>query len=99
MTSIAHALLEAQSHGLDRLDTQLLLLDALGRATHDRAWLLAHDTDTLPSTARAAFDALVQRRAGGEPVAYITGHKEFFGLDLQVDARVLVPRPDTETLV
>jgi release factor glutamine methyltransferase len=41
----------------------------------------------------------VQRRQDGEPVAYITGYKEFFGLNLQVDARVLVPRPDTETLV
>jgi release factor glutamine methyltransferase len=39
------------------------------------------------------------RRAAGDPVAYIVGHKEFFGLTLQVDARVLVPRPDTETLV
>ena len=41
----------------------------------------------------------MQRRLAGEPLAYLTGHKEFFGLDLQVDARVLVPRPDTETLV
>ncbi|MDR3452888.1 MAG: peptide chain release factor N(5)-glutamine methyltransferase [Rhodoferax sp.] len=99
MTSIAHALLEAQSRGLDRLDAQLLLLHALGRPVHDRAWLLAHDTDALPPAVQATLDAMVQRRSGGEPLAYITGHKEFFGLDLQVDARVLVPRPDTETLV
>ena len=99
MTSTAQALLEAQSRGLDRLDAQLLLLHALGRAPHDRAWLLAHDTDALPPAVQATFDALVQRRSGGEPLAYLTGHKEFFGLDLQIDARVLVPRPDTETLV
>jgi release factor glutamine methyltransferase len=97
--TIAQALLQAQSRGLDRLDAQLLLLHALGRPAHDRAWLLAHDTDALPAAAPAALAAAVQRRLGGEPVAYITGHKEFFGLDLQVDARVLVPRPDTETLV
>jgi len=97
--TIAQALLQAQSRGLDRLDAQLLLLHALGRPAQDRAWLLAHDTDALPAATQAALDAAVQRRLGGEPVAYITGHKEFFGLDLQVDARVLVPRPDTETLV
>lgn len=99
MPTLAQALLEAQSHGLDRLDAQLLLLHALGKPAFERAWLLAHDTDQLPASAQAGFDALVQRRAGGEPLAYITGHKEFFGLDLRVDGRVLVPRPDTETLV
>jgi release factor glutamine methyltransferase len=92
---LAHAL----RLGLDRLDAQLLLLHALGRPAQDRAWLLAHDTDALPTSVQAAFDACVQRRLAGEPVAYITGHKEFYGLDLQVDERVLVPRPDTETLV
>ncbi len=99
MTSIAHALLKAQSRALERLDAQLLLLHALGRSAHDRAWLLAHDTDALAIEVQTAFDALALRRASGEPLAYLTGHQEFFGLDLQVDARVLVPRPDTETLV
>jgi release factor glutamine methyltransferase len=98
-TTLAQALRHAQALGLDRLDAQLLLLHALERPTHDRAWLLAHDTDDLPPPAAAAFEASVQRRMNGEPVAYLTGHKEFFGLDLCVDARVLVPRPDTETLV
>lgn len=98
-TTPAQLLARALGRGLDRLDAQLLLLHALGRPAHDRAWLVAHDTDALPAAVQAAFDAGVQRRMVGEPVAYITGHKEFFGLDLQVDARVLVPRPDTETLV
>jgi len=96
---LSQAIAAAQAGGLDRLDAQLLLLYALGRPAQDRAWLLAHDTDALPAPVQAAFDTCVQRRLDGEPVAYITGHKEFFGLDLQVDARVLVPRPDTETLV
>jgi len=97
--TITQALLAAQSQGLDRLDAQLLMLHALVRPAHDRAWLLAHDGDWMTPAHQATFEATVQRRATGEPVAYITGRKEFFGLDVQVDARVLVPRPDTETLV
>ena len=99
MSTLAQALSQAQSLGLDRLDAQLLLLHALGRTTEQRAWLLAHDGDDLPSTAQSILNACVQRRVTGEPLAYITGRKEFFGLDLLVDPRVLIPRPDTETLV
>ena len=97
--TITQALMQAQSRGLDRLDAQLLMLHALARAAHDRAWLLAHDGNFMTPAELATFETAAQRRASGEPVAYITGHKEFFGLDVQVDARVLVPRPDTETLV
>jgi release factor glutamine methyltransferase len=96
------ALADAQSLGLDRLDAQLLLLHALGKTgdpSAGRAWLLAHDTDELSDAITRQFRALSLRRATGEPLAYIVGSKEFFGLALQVDARVLVPRPDTETLV
>ncbi len=96
---IAQALVAAAALGLERLDAQLLLLQALGREPGDRAWLLAHDTDALDAGLRDAFMALCARRAAGEPLAYIVGHKEFFGLDLEVDRRVLVPRPETETLV
>lgn len=85
--------------GLDRLDAQLLLLHALGRDTNDRAWLIAHDGDVLTAEQTRVFKGLCQRRADGEPVAYILGQREFYGLTLQVDARVLDPRPDTETLV
>lgn len=97
--TVDQALRHAQVLGLDRLDVQLLVLHALGRAAHDRAWLLAHDTDPLPAAAQVTLEQATLRRTAGEPLAYITGHKEFFGLDLEVDARVLVPRPDTETLV
>ncbi len=85
--------------GLDRLDAQLLLLHALGKPDSDRAWLLAHDGDTLAEPSSSAFSQVVLRRAAGEPLAYIVGYKDFYGLRLKVDARVLVPRPDTETLV
>ncbi|MEO8015336.1 MAG: peptide chain release factor N(5)-glutamine methyltransferase [Polaromonas sp.] len=98
-STCAHALAEAQRLGLDRLDAQLLLLHALGKPAIERAWLLAHDTDELAPGLIDLFCALSLRRATGEPLAYIVGSKEFFGLALQVDKRVLVPRPDTETLV
>ena len=95
----AQALATAQTLGLERLDSQLLLLHALGKTPDARAWLLAHDTDELTAEVAQRFRAMSLRRASGEPLAYIVGSKEFFGLELQVDARVLVPRPDTETLV
>ncbi|MGQ2981350.1 MAG: peptide chain release factor N(5)-glutamine methyltransferase [Polaromonas sp.] len=96
---LSQALAAAQTLGLQRLDAQLLLLHVLDRPDHDRGWLLAHDGDVLPEQAAARFQALSLRRAAGEPLAYLVGNKEFYGLPLQVDARVLVPRPDTETLV
>ena len=97
--TLAQVLVAAAAFGLDRLDAQLLLLHALGRPQSDRAWLLAHDGDAIDGAAREGFLQACGRRAAGEPLAYIVGSKEFFGLDLLVDHRVLVPRPDTETLV
>jgi release factor glutamine methyltransferase len=97
--TLAQALTQARTLGLERIDAQLLLLHALARPQAGRAWLLAHDTDALEPAVHEAFMALCQRRAAGEPVAYLTGSKEFYGLQLAIDARVLDPRPDTETLV
>lgn len=99
MNTLQDALQQAATAGLERLDAQMLLLHALGRPPHDRAWLIAHDRDPLPDDASARWTTLLQRRQVGEPVAYLLGEKEFGGLRLQVDARVLVPRPDTEVLV
>ena len=97
--TLADSLRRAQALGLARIDAQLLHLYALGHAPHERAWLIAHDTDELSPQVQARLEPLLLRRAAGEPLAYITGTKEFFGLPLRVDARVLDPRPDTETLV
>lgn len=97
--TIRDACIWAQTQGLSRAEWQMLVLHALGRSTVDRAWLLAHDTDPMPSKDWAALQLFVQRRLQGEPVAYITGCKEFFGLPLHIDAGVLDPRDDTETLV
>lgn len=94
--TVAAALRLARERGIGRLDAQALLAQVFGQP---RAWLLAHDDASLDADAHARFMALLERRAGGEPLAYLLGEKEFFGLTLAVTADVLVPRPDTETLV
>jgi release factor glutamine methyltransferase len=63
------------------------------------AWLIAHDTDPLSDAQTAPFEALLARRLAGEPVAYLTGTREFYGRSFQVSPAVLIPRPDTELLV
>lgn len=98
-TTIAQALQAAAQRGIARIDAQLLLLHTVGQTGAGRAWLLTHDTDVLTEAQASQWQELIARRLDGEPVAYLTGCKEFFGLPLQVDARVLDPRPDTETLV
>ncbi len=65
----------------------------------DRAWLAAHGDARLSTAQAVRFDALTRRRHGGEPVAYLTGRREFFGLDLEISAYVLIPRPETELAV
>ena len=97
--TVQTALNWAQHQGVTRLEAQMLLLHSVGRDLHDRSWLLSHVSDALHGAAHLTFQALVARRLAHEPVAFITGQKEFFGLSLQVDARVLDPRPDTEVLV
>jgi release factor glutamine methyltransferase len=79
-----------------RVDAQTLLRHALDVT---RAWLIAHADHALGSEEQARFEGLLQRRLRGEPVAYILGSREFYGLDFSVAPGVLIPRPDTETLV
>ena len=97
--TVGLALQDAIAQGVARLEAQLLLLHALGRTAQERAWLLAHGDETLSITAQQSWQDVLARRRAGEPVAYITGWAAFYGLELQVDARVLCPRADTETLV
>jgi release factor glutamine methyltransferase len=85
----------AQS-GLVPLDAQVVLAHVLAK---DRAWLAAHADDPLTRGQEAAFFALAKRRRDGEPVAYLTGVREFWGLPLRVSPAVLIPRPETESLV
>jgi release factor glutamine methyltransferase len=94
--SIAQALADARTRGLARLDALAMLEHLCGRP---RVWLLTHDDEPLPPGAAAQWPRWLARRVAGEPLAYLVGHKEFHGLDLRVGPEVLVPRPDTETLV
>ncbi|PIQ38674.1 MAG: protein-(glutamine-N5) methyltransferase, release factor-specific [Lysobacterales bacterium CG17_big_fil_post_rev_8_21_14_2_50_64_11] len=79
-----------------RFEAELLLGHALGR---DRAWLFAHGNESLAVAQQTAFTALLERRIGGEPVAYLIGARGFWTLDLAVQPGVLIPRPETELLV
>lgn len=96
MPTLREALAQAAAAGLERLDAQRLLQHLVQQS---RAWLLAHDEDSLSANQTEQWQALLARRAAGEPLPYITGEREFHGLTLQVSPAVLVPRPDTETLV
>ena len=78
-----------------QLDAQLLVAHLLGQT---RSWVIAHDDAALGKLA-PALSALFARRASGEPLAYLLGEREFHGLTFRVTPDVLVPRPDTETLV
>jgi release factor glutamine methyltransferase len=79
-----------------RLEARVLAGYAWNAAS---AWLVAHATDTPDAAARAGFEAVLARRLAGEPVAYITGRREFYGRTFEVDPAVLIPRPETEHLV
>jgi len=79
-----------------RVEAQVLAAHALGV---DRAWLVAHGQETLAPAQAGALAACLERRLKGEPVAYILGRREFYGQEFIVTPDVLIPRPETETLV
>jgi release factor glutamine methyltransferase len=79
-----------------RLEAELLLAESAGL---ERAAVMSQPERAIGAAAASRFEALVARRTGGEPLAYIVGHKEFYSLRLAVGPAVLVPRPETETLV
>lgn len=79
-----------------RLEAEILLAAALNK---DRVYLYTHYDLPVNQSEREIYKNWIKRRAGGEPVSYITGHKEFMSLDFKVNPHVLIPRPDTEILV
>lgn len=86
----------AASSPTARLDARMLARHAWGVA---ETWLIAHGRDLIDPARAAVFEALVERRAAGEPVAYILGVREFYGRDFRVTPATLIPRPETEHLV
>ncbi len=88
--------LRAASVPNDLLDAQTLLAEALGK---DRTYLIINFNELLSEDLLSKFQAMISRRAAGEPLQYITGRQEFFGLDFEVTPDVLIPRPETELIV
>jgi release factor glutamine methyltransferase len=79
-----------------RRDAETLLLHLIGK---NKAWLMAHAEDEFAGCAAIGYAGLLERRRRGEPIQYITGETEFYGLPFHVDHNVLIPRPETEHLV
>jgi release factor glutamine methyltransferase len=85
-----------RASGIDAREARLLLAAAMGLS---EASVIAHPERQLPFPIQTSYLEMTRRRAAGEPVAYILGHKEFYGMELAVDPAVLIPRPETELLV
>src|SRR5690242_19363984 len=81
---------------VDAADAEWLLAFVLGKS---RSWLYARSDDTIPGDAVQRYQALLERRIAGEPLAYLTGRKGFWRFELQVTPDTLVPRPEPELLV
>ncbi|MEO7068379.1 MAG: peptide chain release factor N(5)-glutamine methyltransferase [Rhodanobacter sp.] len=96
MSSVRELLAAATRRLEERVDAEWLLLHLLDRP---RSWLFAHAGDQLDADTEAAYAALIERRAAGEPVSYIIGRQGFWSLDFEVTPATLIPRPETELLV
>jgi len=105
MNSIHHVLHQSSQQlvhtiGLDRVEANLEANLLLQHVLHvNRAWVITHERDVLNADQQAKLQLLLKRRLNGEPIAYIVGFREFYGLQLKVSSVTLIPRPDTETLV
>jgi release factor glutamine methyltransferase len=96
MLKVKEVLMNAAQRLGDRADAEVLLAYALSKP---RSWLIAHADDVLSAEHTSAYTVLVEQREAGEPVAYITGRRGFWSLDLEVTSATLIPRPETELLV
>jgi release factor glutamine methyltransferase len=96
MLKVREALQSAAQRLGDRTDAEVLLAYALSKP---RSWLIAHADDALSAEHASAYHLLVEQREQGEPIAYITGRRGFWSLDLEVTPATLIPRPETELLV
>ncbi len=80
----------------DLLDAQTLLAHTLSQ---DRTYLIIHFNEALTDELRSTYQSFIDRRVGGEPLQYIVGHQEFYGLEFEVTPAVLIPRPETELII
>ncbi len=96
MKTVGDLLRDARQRLADPAEAEILLAHALGR---DRTWLYAHPEHRPAAESLTRFEALLARRLAGEPVAHLTGWREFWSLPLRVDRHTLIPRPETEHLV
>ncbi len=98
LEAINSAALKLEKAGITsaRLDAEVLLCHTLGK---DRAWLLAHMPESMGKRSGTDFEKAVKRRARREPLQYITGMQEFWGLEFRVTPDVLIPRPETELII
>jgi release factor glutamine methyltransferase len=96
MSEVRDALAAATRRLGERADAELLLLHVLHKP---RSWLFTHADDALDMDVQTAYEALLDRREAGEPVAYVTGRRGFWTLELEVTPATLIPRPETELLV
>ncbi|MBX3673351.1 MAG: peptide chain release factor N(5)-glutamine methyltransferase [Burkholderiales bacterium] len=96
MRRTVRAALEEAAAAIGAVDARVLACHLLGAS---RAWLIANPMHVLTESQDAQYDSLVARRAMGMPVAYLTGTREFWGREFAVGPAVLIPRPETETLV
>lgn len=96
MTQVRTLLHEAASQMGERAEAEILLAHVLDKP---RSWLFAHADDVLDAPVVVRFEELCKRRAQGEPVAYLIGHRGFWTLELEVTPATLIPRPETELLV
>jgi release factor glutamine methyltransferase len=94
--TIRQALTDATHQLGDRIDAEVLLSYVLDKP---RSWLIAHADDMFAPDHAVAYALSIKQRASGEPVAYITGRRGFWSLDLEVTPATLIPRPETELLV
>lgn len=81
------------------LDAELIALDCFAPKGADRSWLVSNNVVKITTEMQQKAQAMIKRRGKGEPLAYILRKKEFYGRDFLVDQRVLVPRPETESLI
>src|SRR3989344_7061196 len=94
--ALAAKKLSAGKKNIPRLEAEILLSCVLKKS---RIFLITHEEKNISKSQAVKYNQLIKKRLKGVPIAYLTGHKEFYGLDFLVNKNVLIPRPETELMV